>query len=154
MIELFSRKALPIFATRDWHPEDHCSFKAQGGPWPPHCIRETEGAAFHPDVHLPEGAAIVSKAERSDKDAYSGFEDTGLAQRLREMGVSQVVIGGLATDVCVKNTVLDALAAGFEVTVVREAISGVEAEPGDSEQAVAEMKNKGACFVAIDELQV
>jgi nicotinamidase/pyrazinamidase len=154
LIERFQCRLLPMVATRDWHPENHCSFKKQGGRWPPHCIRHTVGAAFHPDVHLPATAIVVSKATAPEVEAYSGFEGTDLALRLRLMKVGSLVIGGLATDYCVKHTVLDALKAAFNVTLVREAIRGVEAETGDSARAIAEMQAQGACIVSLDELTV
>ncbi len=146
-IELFHSRGLPIYATRDWHPADHCSFEAQGGIWPPHCVAGTEGAAFAPDLRLPEDAVIVSKATTADKDAYSGFEGTDLAQRLRAQHVQRVFVGGLATDYCVLNTVRDALAAGFQVRVLRGAIRAVNVKPGDGQRAEAEMTELGARFV-------
>lgn len=152
LIETFRAESRPIVATRDWHPENHCSFEEQGGPWPPHCIQGSEGAAFKPEIELPKSATVISKADAPDKEAYSGFEGTDLAERLRDMDVSSLVVGGLATDVCVKNTVIDALNAGFDVTVVPEAISGVEANPGDSQKAVEEMKERGAAFVSVDDV--
>jgi len=152
LISMAQRKEQPIFATRDWHPENHCSFEEEGGPWPPHCIRGTEGAAFNREVDLPEDAEVISKAQSPERDAYSGFEGTDLAARLKEADASAIVVGGLATDICVKNTVLDALEEGFDVTVVREAISGVEAEPGDSREAVREMAEQGARILSIEEV--
>ena len=154
LIEMFERNGLPTYATRDWHPEGHCSFKEQGGPWPPHCIRETPGAAFNPAIQMPDSAVILSKATTQDRDAYSGFDGTDLADRLRQTVVSSLVVAGLATDVCVKNTVFGGLEEGFDVTVVREAISGVEAQPGDSEKAMQEMVDKGARLVSIDHLDL
>lgn len=152
LIEYAERRAWPVFATRDWHPEDHCSFKAQGGPWPPHCIAETKGAAFHPRIRLPPDVRIISKALDSGRDAYSGFEGTELEEELDALAVDRVLIAGLATDYCVKNTVLDARKAGFDVDVVREAIRGVEANEGDSQAALDEMKAAGARFISLDEL--
>lgn len=138
---------LPIFATRDWHPEDHCSFEAQGGPWPPHCIQDTEGAQFHPAVRMPRHTKVISKADERDKEAYSGFDKTDLAGKLRDEGISRLIVAGLATDVCVKNTVLDALKEGFEVFVVENAVSGIDNDPGDSDQALWEMQKAGAHIV-------
>lgn len=152
LIDMFQDESLPIYATRDWHPEDHCSFEEQGGEWPRHCVRNTEGAEFKPEIKLPKTATIISKAESPERDAYSGFDKTTLADRLREQDVKSLVVAGLATDVCVKYSVLDALDEGFDVTVVREAVSGVEAEPGDSERAIEEMKDKGAAIVSVTEV--
>jgi nicotinamidase/pyrazinamidase len=151
LIGVFRRKSLPVFATRDWHPENHCSFEDQGGPWPRHCVRGTKGAAFDPRIRLPADAIVISKAQSPGADAYSGFQDTDLAKRLEALDVSAVVVGGLATDVCVEKTVLDALDAGLDVTVIREAVSGVDATPGDSEKALASMREKGASILPIDD---
>lgn len=106
---------LPVIASRDWHTVDHCSFQAQGGPWPPHCIQDTPGADFHPGLSLPSDTVIVSKGTAFDKDAYSAFDGTGLAGWLRQKGVKRLWIGGLAEDVCVFHTVKDACASGFRV---------------------------------------
>lgn len=106
---------LPVITSRDWHTVDHCSFQAQGGPWPPHCIQDTWGAAFHPGLYLPKDTVIVSKGTAFDRDAYSAFDGTGLEGWLRQRRVRRLWVGGLAEDVCVFHTVKDACAAGFEV---------------------------------------
>jgi len=147
LIETFSRAGLPIFATRDWHPADHVSFKEQGGIWPPHCVQNTPGAEFHPDLQLPEGTAVISKADSQARDAYSGFDGTNLEALLKKASVDQVVVCGLATDYCVKATVLDGLKAGLGVTVVEDAIRGVNVQTGDSQKALDEMKAAGAILV-------
>jgi nicotinamidase/pyrazinamidase len=152
-IERFNRRNLCIVATRDWHPTDHCSFAARGGPWPPHCIAGTEGAQFADDLELPEQALVISKATQTEKDAYSGFEDTELGVKLRDMGVKRVFVGGLATDYCVRNTVLDAIKLGFEAIVLEDAIRAVNADPEDGAKAEAEMKHAGAQFITLDVLQ-
>ncbi len=149
-MEIFRSRGLPVFATRDWHPPEHCSFTEQGGPWPPHCVAGSEGAAFADGLRLPAETVVVSKATTPDKDAYSGFQDTGLAQRLREAGVRRVFVGGLATDYCVLNTVRDALAEGFEVVLLEDAIRAVDVQPGDGERAVKEMLDAGAVPARID----
>ncbi|MEM3151578.1 MAG: isochorismatase family protein, partial [Candidatus Bathyarchaeia archaeon] len=107
-IELFNKVGAAIFATRDWHPPNHISFKTQGGIWPPHCIQNSKGAEFASNLKLPKNVNIISKAVNPNMEAYSGFEGTDLALKLKELGVKKVFIGGLATDYCVKNTVLDA----------------------------------------------
>jgi len=135
---------LPVFATRDWHPADHCSFKAQGGPWPPHCMANTDGAQFADGLQLPGGAVVVSKATTAEKDAYSGFEGTDLAEQLKRLGVVRVFVGGLTTDYCVLNTVRDARKLGFEVLLLTDAIRAVEVKPGDDAKAIAEMTRLGA----------
>ena len=146
LIEKFSRAGLPIYATRDWHPAEHCSFKAQGGPWPPHCVQDTAGAGFHADMVLPDEAIVISKATVVQADAYSGFEGTALAERLRAKSVDDIVVCGLATDYCVKATAIDGRKEGFSVTVVEDAIKGVNVESDDSAKAVAEMKEAGVSF--------
>jgi nicotinamidase/pyrazinamidase len=146
--EAFAARHLPVFATRDWHPDRHCSFREQGGPWPPHCIAGTPGAEFPPGLRLPSGARVVSKATRPETDAYSAFQGTELAGQLRDAGVRRVVIGGLATDYCVRATALDALAAGFAVVVLADAVRAVEVQPGDGERALAELSARGAGIVS------
>lgn len=148
-IEKFHRAGLPIFATRDWHPARTRHFNTDGGPWPPHCVQGTEGGKFHPALALAESAIIVSKGMSFDADSYSGFEATdgdgvGLAQRLRGLGVERIFVGGLATDYCVKFTVLDGLKEGFKVTLLEDAIRGVNLRPEDSERAIDEMVRVGA----------
>jgi nicotinamidase/pyrazinamidase len=143
LIRQFSTAGLPVYATRDWHPSNHVSFKAQGGPWPPHCIQFTPGAEFHPGLELPTEAVIVSKADNTDRDAYSMFDGTDMAERLKVAGVQEIIVCGLATDYCVKATALDGMQAGFRVTVVEDAIRGVEVTPGDSQKAIGEMKATG-----------
>ena len=134
----------PIYATRDWHPPDHCSFEAQGGPWPPHCVAGTHGAELADALQLPEPVAVVSKATTPGADAYSGFQGTDLGSRLAERGVEQVFIGGLATDYCVLGTVLDALSAGLEVVVLEAAVRAVNVEPGGGAKALERMRAAGA----------
>jgi nicotinamidase/pyrazinamidase len=133
-----------IVASRDWHPRDHISFKARGGSWPEHCVQDSPGAAFHPALKLPEDALIISKGTALDQDNYSAFDGTGLRERLRQAGVRRVWVGGLAQDVCVRATVLDALAAGFETYLIQNATRPVDVYPGDGERAVEEMLQAGA----------
>ena len=132
-----------VVATRDWHPADHHSFKAQGGIWPVHCVAGTQGAQLHPDLDRTKVDVVVDKGQAVDTDGYSGFEGTDLDELLRERGITQVTVVGLATDYCVKNTALDALKAGFQVTVDSSAARGVEVQPGDSEAALAEVRAAG-----------
>ena len=146
-IRSFEGKGLPVIATRDWHPKNHSSFKEFGGPWPAHCVQGTRGAEFPEGLHLSEEAIIVSKGTSPDRDEYSGFDRTGLKALLKKKGVKRLFIGGLATDYCVKATVLDALKLGFEVVVIKDAIKGVDVRPGDSKQAMKEMEEQGAVFI-------
>ncbi|HTP23345.1 MAG TPA: nicotinamidase [Solirubrobacteraceae bacterium] len=132
-----------VVATRDWHPADHGSFAAQGGPWPVHCVQDTPGAALHSGIDLSQIDVVVDKGEASDREGYSGFEGTDLERLLRERGVDAVDVAGLALDYCVKATALDARAAGFGVTVHRGATRAVEVTPGDGERAVSELRAAG-----------
>lgn len=135
---------LPVFATRDWHPANHCSFQEFGGPWPVHCVAGSRGAAFPPALELPCNATIVSKATTPAADAYSGFEATDLDQRLRGQGIRRLLVGGLATDYCVLNTVRDALSLGYAVLLLTDAIGAVNRQPDDGARALAEMTRLGA----------
>jgi nicotinamidase/pyrazinamidase len=146
-IAVFQRLTLPVVATRDWHPPDHCSFKAQGGPWPPHCVAGSEGARFASLLDLPCGGRIVSKATTRDKDAYSGFEGTDLDDWLKRAGVARVFVGGLATDYCVLNTVRDALRLGYATFLLLDAVRAVDVQAGDGDRAIAEMRHLGAVLV-------
>jgi len=150
-IELFHRAGLPIYATRDWHPERTRHFQAYGGLWPPHCVQGTRGAEFHPDLKLPPETIIISKGMDPNEDSYSGFQgrtDEGrtFAEELRARGIEHLYIGGVATDYCVRHTVLDARREGFRVTVLEDAIRGVDRAPGDSDRARHEMAAAGAAF--------
>ncbi len=149
----FRQAGLPVVATRDWHTPDHCSFRAQGGPWPPHCVAGTPGAAFPPGLELPREAWTVSKATTAQADAYSGFEGTDLDGRLREAGVGRVFVGGLATDYCVLNTARDALALGYRTVLLVDAIRAVDVRAGDGERAIAEMKGLGALPVTRGQIE-
>lgn len=144
LVDRASRASWPIVATRDWHPADHCSFNSRGGPWPAHCVAGSRGAAFASGLGLPPQTVVVSKATAPDRDAYSGFDGTELAERLAVLGVRELIVCGLATDYCVKATALDGLGLGFAVTVIEDAIRGVELAPGDSSRALAEMQSAGA----------
>jgi len=149
-IDLFTAAGLPIYATRDWHPDGHCSFGPQGGPWPPHCVQGTEGAAIAGGLHLPKDAPVISKADTVEKDAYSGFQGTDLAHRLRGAGIRRLFIGGLATDYCVLNTVQDALGEGFGVCLLTDAIRAVDAHSGDGQRAERAMTGAGAVPVDLE----
>lgn len=152
-IRRFNSAGALIVATRDWHPPNHVSFKDYGGLWPPHCVQETGGAKFHPNLQLPEGVKIVSKATDPFKEAYSGFEGTNLAEDLKRSGVKRVFVGGLATEYCVKSTVLDALNLGFETFLLEDAAMGINAKPSDVEKAIKEMLEKGAKKIKLSDLE-
>ncbi|HET9981476.1 MAG TPA: nicotinamidase [Ktedonobacterales bacterium] len=147
-----------IFASRDWHPQVTRHFAAQGGPWPPHCVQETRGAEFHPDLRLPPGTVVVSKGMSAEDQGYSALEAVlpdgqPLADALRADGVTHVYVGGLATDYCVRATVLDALKEGFTTSVLVDASRPVEVQPGDGERALNEMLAAGAEPQILDEFE-
>lgn len=145
---------LPVFATRDWHPHKHCSFKEQGGLWPPHCVANTDGAEFSKDLKLPADTRIVSKAIYPDNDVYSGFGSTNLHGKLTEMEIKRVFIGGLATEYCIKATVQDALNHGYETYYLRDAIRAVNVKPRDGETAEEKMIMSGAKVInAVGDLE-
>jgi nicotinamidase/pyrazinamidase len=151
-VRFFHSRGFPIIAVRDWHPSGHASFKEQGGPWPVHCVQGSWGGQFHPNLILPSGCLIISKATDPKREAYSAFEGTSLEQHLRDRGIETLYITGLATDYCVKNTVLDARRLGFRVLVLEDAIRGIDAAPGDCARAIQEMKTAGAFFAKAADL--
>ncbi|MCG5514821.1 MULTISPECIES: isochorismatase family protein [unclassified Ectothiorhodospira] len=136
---------LPIFASRDWHPTGHLSFEERGGPWPPHCVQDTRGAAFHPDLELPADTIKVTKGVRFDQDQNSAFDQTGLAEELRHRCIQRLWLGGLAQDVCVAATALDARQTGFQVFLIQEATRPVTAQGG--EEAMAKMRDAGVKII-------
>ena len=147
--ELFSQKNLLIFASRDWHPKITKHFKQFGGLWPNHCIQNTKGAEFHPTLKLPETIIILSKGMDPDNDSYSAFQavdanGADFFNLLKILGVNELLIGGLATDYCVKSSVLDALKFSLKVKLLIDAIKGVNIKPNDSEDAIKEMIDGGA----------
>lgn len=156
-IERLQRAGAPVIASRDWHPEKSTHFAPYGGQWPVHCVQNTPGAQLHPDLRLPEGAIVVSKGMGENEDAYSAFDartEDGkpLEDLLKERGIKRLVVGGLATDYCVRASVLGALERGLEVLVLRDAVRGVDVQPGDSAKALEEMQSKGAKLVALEEV--
>jgi len=148
----FAGRQLPIFATRDWHPMNHCSFRTQGGRWPVHCVADSKGEQFASELILPPWTVVISKGVAPDKEAYSGFEGTVLEKRLRGLGLRRLFVGGLATDYCVLNTVKDALARGFSVFLLRDAIGAVNVKPDDGRNAEAEMLRLGATPIQLKHL--
>lgn len=153
----FAAAGLPVFASRDWHPPDTAHFQDAGGPWPAHCVRDTPGAELHPDLVLPPEAVLLSKGVDPQADGYSAFEardDAGrdLAQRLRAAGVDHLLVGGLATDHCVRATVLSALSRGLGVSLLTDAVAGVNVQPGDAQRAVREMVAAGAQLTTTDQV--
>lgn len=147
--KIFKKVGAKVVASRDWHPANHVSFTTQGGKWPPHCVQETEGAKFSPDLKLPEGTMIISKATDPEKEAYSVFDGTHLGEQLKSLGVKRVFIGGLATDYCIVNSVLDARNLGFNVVVLADATLGINVKQGDVDKAFKTMSQAGALQVTM-----
>lgn len=145
-IEEAQRCDAPVFASRDWHPMCHPSFRSEGGEWPPHCVQDTHGAEFHGSLQLPEDAVTISKGTRFDQDQYSAFDQTGFAAFLQQREIEHLLIGGLAQDVCVHATVLDALKAGFGVTLLAECTRAIDEDSG--RKALEEMRDAGATIRA------
>ena len=148
----FAGRQLPIFATRAWHPPSHCSFETQGGRWPVHCLANSKGAQFPSELILPPWTVVISKGAAADQEAYSGFEGTDLERRLCGSGLRRLFLGGLATDYCVLNTVKDALARGFGVFLLRDAIRAVNVKPDDGDNAEGEMLRLGAVPIQLKHL--
>lgn len=152
-ISFFRQRHLPIVATRDWHPANHFSFKAQGGPWPVHCVVGSHGAEFSVDLQLPETAEIISTGVNKNAPGYSGFENTDLENHLIELDAKRLFIGGLATDYCVLYTVLDALARNYPVYLLVDAIRAVNVKPQDGDNAIHIMILKGAKAIKLTDVQ-
>ncbi len=139
-------KEVPVYASRDWHPVYHISFMERGGKWPPHCIQDTEGAQFHQNLRLPEDVIKVTKGVRFDQDQNSAFDQTGLAVQFEHDGISRLWVGGLALDVCVLDSVLDARKAGLEVFLIQEATRPVTRDEGT--KAISNMQQAGVKIVS------
>ena len=154
LLQYFVDWGLPVYASRDWHPPDHCSFSPRGGPWPVHCVAGTDGAEFAPGLELPNPAVVISKACDGNKDAYSAFDGTGLADLLRAEGVRRLFVAGLATDYCVLRSVLDALAQGWSVVLLADAVAAVDLRAGDGTRALSRMRRHGAQLADSDQVLV
>ena len=157
-IKFFSKKNLPIFLSRDWHPKKTGHFKKYGGIWPGHCVENTKGAAFHPKLKLPKDPILLYKGMDPKKDSYSVFQaydesNARFAKILKAMGIEELYIAGLATDYCVKWTSLDALKKGFRVKVLIDAVKGVNLKPDDSEKAIKRVLKRGAKKVTLSKLR-
>ncbi len=151
-VEIFrDQGGATVYASRDWHPSDTRHFEPQGGAWPPHCVAGTGGARFHRDLRLPSDSVLITKGDAPDADGYSAFEGhtpqgRSLEDDLRARGLRHLYVAGLATDYCVKQSVLDACRLGFTVTVLVDAVRAVEATPGDAERALEAMRTAGAAL--------
>jgi len=146
-------RGMPVYATRDWHPVVTTHFKEYGGEWPPHCVQNTEGAKFRPDLKLPADAIVVSKGDDPARQGYSAFDghtEAGkpLLRDLRDRDVNRIYVTGLATDYCVKETAIDAIEAGLEVRVLDDAIAGIDVHPGDITRALDDISRAGAKLTA------
>jgi len=146
-----------IIATMDWHPADHCSFKDQGGRWPPHCIQNTRGASLHPAVDVSRISRYVRKATSRDRDEYSEFggvdeQNRSLDEILKEAGIATLYVAGLATDYCVRATVLDGLRLGYVVYAITDAMRPVEVNAGDGDRTLREMTEAGARLITSVEI--
>jgi nicotinamidase/pyrazinamidase len=149
LIDEFLERGAPVYKSRDWHPPTTKHFQAYGGTWPVHCVQNTRGAEFHPALRDDPRIIVISKG-LGDTDCYSAFDETDLAAQLHQQNVEEVLVGGLATDYCVKNTVLDALKNGFKVKALKDAMRAVDLQPGDGERAIEEMHAAGAEIVSTD----
>jgi len=153
LIDEFLARGAPVFKTRDWHPPTTKHFAKFGGTWPVHCVQNTKGAQFHPQLKDDPRIHIISKG-LGDTDCYSGFDETDLDDQLRQNGVEEVLVGGLTTDYCVKNTVLDALKNGYRVKALQDAIRAVDLQPGDGDRAIEEMRAAGAEVVPVSQRRI
>ncbi len=149
LIDQFLERGDPVYKSRDWHPPQTKHFEAYGGTWPVHCVQNTKGAEFHPQLKDDPRIHVISKG-LGDTDCYSAFDETDLAAQLRDEGVEELLVGGLATDYCVKETVLAGLQQGFKVKALTNAMRAVNLKPDDGERAIEEMRAAGAQFVTTD----
>jgi len=154
-IKIFQTCNLPVFLTRDWHPRKHSSFREFGGPWPPHCVQDTRGAEFVPDLRVNDRSTIITKGFTFEPDEYSGFQGVdemgiSLDLCLKNHGVERIFVGGLATDYCVLNTVLDGLSLKYDVVIFTDGIRAVNVKPDDGEMALAEMTRKGVQVITTE----
>lgn len=152
-LEIFEQHGLPIFASRDWHPPDHCSFSNRGGTWPPHCVANSQGALFASGLSLPPRVEIVSKGTDPTREAYSAFEGTQLNEKLFSRRTHRLFVGGLATEYCVFHTVKDALQFGYRALLLQDAIRAVNLQPGDGARATDEMLRLGALAIRLEDFQ-
>jgi nicotinamidase/pyrazinamidase len=153
LVRLFLDRGGKVVFSRDWHPENHCSFKEHNGIWPPHCVQNSSGAAFHPDLIVPPEAIVVSKGTNPKEEAYSAFGGTDLHVTLNEAGARRIFLCGLATDYCVKASAMDALKLGFEAYVIVDAVRGVDVSHGDSAKALEEIEAQGGKLINSKELE-
>jgi len=157
MAERFDAAGRPVYASRDWHPLDSTHFEVNGGIWPVHCVQGTPGARLHEDLRLPPAAMIVTKGHGRTDEGYSAIvgEVPGRGSLLADLharGIGHLIVGGLATDYCVKHSALDALRNGIDVTVLTDAIRAVDVAPGDGARALEEMSAAGATLATSEKV--
>jgi nicotinamidase/pyrazinamidase len=158
-IELFEKSGATTVFTRDWHPENHISFRSRGGPWPPHCIQNTRGAEFHPALNIPKTAIVISKAFKEDEEAYSGFKGVELESSkdlntvLRGRNIKRVFIAGVATEYCVKATALDAIELGYQVFLLTDAVKGINQPPSTENRAVEDLLRRGGVAITLNDIE-
>jgi len=143
----FLDRGEPVYKTRDWHPARTKHFAAYGGVWPVHCVQNTPGAEFHANLLDDPRINIISKGIDDRADGYSGFDGTNLGELLREEGVAEIWVGGLATDYCVKETVLDGVRQGFKVKALADSMRAVNINSDDGAKAIDQMRAAGAEIV-------
>ncbi len=151
-IDIFTKASLPVFACRDWHPANHCSFIEKGGIWPVHCVAGSHGAGFHPDLHLPPETYVASKGSNPDREAYSALEGTELEEHLRGQSVRRIFICGLATEYCVLASARDLIKNNYRVGILKDGIRAVNVQPEDGKKAIREMMSLGALILDRQEL--
>ena len=142
-INVAQRAGAGVFATRDWHPPNHSSFRNQGGRWPPHCVQNTTGAVFHSNLELPKDIPVISKGVAIDSEGYSGFENTDLDRLLKDRGAKRLWIGGLALDYCVMHTAIDAVELGYEVYIIADASKPIGTSPGEIRETNCRLQDAG-----------
>jgi nicotinamidase/pyrazinamidase len=147
LMQEFLDRDEPVYKTRDWHPPQTNHFAAYGGIWPFHCVQNTPGANFHPDLLDDPRVTVISKGIDDTADGYSGFDGTSLDELLRADGISEIWVGGLATDYCVKETVIDGVRRGYKVKALADAMRAVNVNPDDGTNAIEQMKSVGAEIV-------
>lgn len=157
-IRIFYREKLPIFVTRDWHPRVTKHFKDFGGAWPRHCIQNTKGARFHPKLRLPEGVVMLYKGMDPKEDSYSAFHAWSeaaveLSRLLKDRGINEIYIAGLATDYCVKYSAIDALKKKIKVKILKDAVKGVNLKADDSEKALRLILKMGGKLLTLKNLE-
>jgi nicotinamidase/pyrazinamidase len=151
-VDAFARRGLTVIATRDWHPPAHCSFRERGGSFPAHCVAGSVGAGFPTALRLPEPCPVIDKAVQRDRENFSGFGADGLQDCLERNGIARLFVGGLATEYCVLETVLDGLDRGYAVVLLVDGIAAMERHPGDGARAIERMAAAGATLRSLGQL--